>query len=90
MLRIGTWNVRTLTVDGEDSLLLKEPSKARISIMGLQEVRWPGIGEKKVDGYNFLWSGLPETAAERRGGVALVLDPPSASSLVEWNSLSDR
>lgn len=66
-LKIGTWNVRTLNTSGAAR---QELTKTNISIMGLHEVCWHGIGEIKVGDYSIIWSGTME-GDTRQGGVAL-------------------
>jgi exonuclease III len=43
--RIGTWNVRTLNQGGKLENLKKEMEKNGVSVMGVSEVRWKGLGE---------------------------------------------
>src|SRR6218665_2354580 len=43
-LKVGTWNVRNLCGLGAARILTAELERARVDIMGLQEVRWSDVG----------------------------------------------
>lgn len=88
-LRLGTWNVWTLNEPGASRLLIKELADHKISIMGLQEVRWLDIGEIKVDNYTIIWSGPPD-GTRRQHGVAIAMDRMAAKTLMSWNPLTNR
>ena len=47
-IRVGTWNIRTLSTPGSSRLVTNELSRAKISIMALQEVRWSDAGKTTV------------------------------------------
>ena len=88
-IRIGTWNVRTLFEVGAARLLCDQLETMNISIMGLQEVRWPGAGELEVGQFNILWSGLPEDQP-RQQGVGLVLARHASQALMAWHPVNSR
>jgi len=67
-LSAGTWNQLrtrpgkyqfsspiTLWRTGASRLLVEQLSKARVNIMGLQEVRWYDSGQLDIDNYTLLW-----------------------------------
>ena len=87
--KAGTWNIRSLLGIGATRLLVAEIEKARVDIMGLQEVLWPDAGQVSVANHSILWSGPPEGAI-RQAGVALVLNKMSAAALLSWNPVSER
>ena len=86
-LRIATWNVLTLNPQGHDVLLATELARLRVSIAGLQEVRWTGHGEVDVGDYHILWSGQERLRIQ---GVALVVHKQHVSSIVDWKPISSR
>ena len=49
VLRIGTWNVRTMDPLGKLELLLEELDRINLDIVGLCETRWNGEGELKPE-----------------------------------------
>jgi hypothetical protein len=88
-LRVGTWNVRTLLSTGAARTLIAEIEKAGVSIMGLQEVRWPDAGETVVADYTILWSG-PQEGSPRQAGVGLMLSKKASAAMTNWHPISDR
>jgi len=46
---------------------VEQLSKARINIMGLQEVRWYDSGQLNIDNYTLLWSDPPGGSSRYAG-----------------------
>ena len=44
-MRFSTWNNRTLHQAGKYENVWREMRRMRIDVMGVDEVRWPGVGE---------------------------------------------
>src|SRR6218665_1803955 len=88
-LSVGTWNVRTQCGLGADRILAAELERARVNIMGLQEVRWSDVGESSVASRTILWSGPPE-GATRQAGIALVLRKKAAGGFRNWQPGDER
>ena len=44
-LRMTTWNVRSLYREGSVHNVMREMTRMNIDILGLSEVRWPGVGK---------------------------------------------
>ena len=78
--KYATFNTLSLNPVGSSHLLSSELEKYGISIAGLTETRWPGVGEYTVNGYTYLWSGCDK---HRVQGVAVALNKQSYSSLIE-------
>jgi len=60
-MRLGTWNVRTMTIDGKIEMVEAELERLRIGSLGLSEVRWTGKGHFLTNDGNLI------TQAVRRG-----------------------
>jgi exonuclease III len=43
-MRFGTWNVRSLYRAGPLRTVAEEVSKYKLDLLGVQEVRWGGVG----------------------------------------------
>ena len=72
VLRIGTWNVRTMDPLGKLELLLEELDRINLDIVGLCETRWNGEGEfKPEDDTTIVYSGKEKGKKEL--GVAIIL-----------------
>ena len=56
-LKIGSWNVRTLYMQGKLDNLIKESKDMNLDILGVSETRWTGEGTIKYDSHTFIYSG---------------------------------
>jgi exonuclease III len=52
-MRFGTWNVRRLYTVGSLMTVLRELSRYRLDLVGMQEVRWEGNGTVPAGGKHF-------------------------------------
>ena len=59
--------------------LTRELECYRVAIAGISETHWPGQGEKRINGFQFLYSGRNDNV--RRDGVALVLSQEASREL---------
>ena len=57
VLRVGSWNILSLSDDQRLPHLSDELSRLRVDIVGLSETRRPGSGEISSRGYTYYWSG---------------------------------
>src|SRR5215469_961801 len=66
--RIAIWNVRTLYQIGKLENVKREMNRMRVDMLGLSEVRWPGVGCNQMDnGGTFVFVG--GDTAERGVGI---------------------
>src|SRR5438132_876501 len=56
-MKIGTWNVRTLTHLGKLDNIKLEMKRLNVNILGMSEVRWKGAGDHMADEYRIIYSG---------------------------------
>jgi hypothetical protein len=54
-MRFGTWNARSLYRVGSLVTISKEPSKYKLDLMGVQEVRWEGGDTEHAREYIFFY-----------------------------------
>jgi exonuclease III len=54
-MRFGTWNVRSLYRAGSLMTVLRELSKYKLDLVGVQEVRWEGGGTEPAGEYTFFY-----------------------------------
>jgi exonuclease III len=52
-MRFGTWNVRSLYRAGSLTTVSRELSRYMLDLVGVQEVRWEGVGTEPVREYTF-------------------------------------
>jgi len=88
LMQVGTWNVRTLGLlkTGKLANVTQEMKRAKISILGLSEVRWKEGGDFFSDGVRVIYAG----GTESQRGVAILLDEGAAKSVISTVALDDR
>ena len=85
-LKIGTWNVRTLNARGKLENVKEEMEKNELSILGLSEIRWKGIGDFESGEFRIIYSG----GMECQRGVGFVLDREASGRVISVEQCSDR
>ncbi|XP_019244391.1 PREDICTED: craniofacial development protein 2-like [Nicotiana attenuata] len=83
-LRIGSWNIGTLT--GKYIELGKILQKRKINIACVQETRWKGTRARDVDGFKLWYSG----SAGGKNGVGILVDRDLRELVVEVRRVDDR
>ena len=86
ILRMGTWNVRTLRKTGKLHLLLKQLEANDVDIAGLSEIRWQGEGHFQSGDSTVIFSG----GVRGQGGVAVILNKKLRGSMISYNPVSER
>ena len=86
ILKIATWNVRSLNQLGKLDNVSQEMERLELNILGLAEVRWKGAGTIKVDKKTLVYSG--GNTHER--GIGIMFDEITARSLKSYCPVSDR
>jgi exonuclease III len=54
-MKFGTWNVRSLYRAGSLMTVVKEISKYKLDLLGVQEVRWDGGDTEPAGEYTFFY-----------------------------------
>ncbi|XP_019248375.1 PREDICTED: craniofacial development protein 2-like [Nicotiana attenuata] len=83
-LRIGSWNIGTLT--GKSIELAKILQKMKVNIACVQETRWAGSKARNADGYKLWYSGV----VRGKNGVGILVDRDLRESVVEVRRVNDR
>jgi len=83
-LRIGSWNIGTLT--GKSIELAKILQKRKVNIACVQETRWAGTKARNADGYKLWYSGV----VRGKNGVGILVDRDLRESVVEVRRVNDR
>ena len=55
---IGTWNISSMN-QGKLKLVKQEMARVNITILGISELKWTGMGEFNSDDHYILWAGIP-------------------------------
>lgn len=85
LLKIGTWNVQTLSSPGKLELLRNEMAPYECDILGLAEMRWTGVGE--LNGGEMIWSGEEKNHVR---GVGFLLSKRAKCALLGYNPVNSR
>ncbi|XP_019228748.1 PREDICTED: craniofacial development protein 2-like [Nicotiana attenuata] len=83
-LRIGSWNIGTLT--GKYIELGKILQKRKINIACVRETRWKGTRSRDIDGFKLWYSG----SAGDKNGVGILVDRDLRELVVEVRRVNDR
>ena len=67
---IGTWNAMTMN-EGKLEVVKQKMSRVNIDILGISELKWPGMGEFNSDDHYIYCCGQESL---RRNGVAIVVN----------------
>ena len=67
---IGTWNVRSMN-QGKLEVVKQEMARVNVSILGISELKWTGMGEFNSDDYCIYYCGQESL---RRNGVAITVN----------------
>ena len=67
---IGTWNVRSMN-QGKLEVIKQEMARVNIHILGISELKWPGMGEFNSDNYYIYYCGQESL---RRNGVVIMVN----------------
>ena len=86
MLKIGTWNVRTMRRPGKLTNVIGEMRKADLDILGLSEVRWREEGDFVSEGVRVIYTG----GEESKNGVAILLGERVAKCVDKVERQGDR
>ncbi|GFS05752.1 craniofacial development protein 2-like [Elysia marginata] len=86
IIRVGTWNIRTLLQKGKLDNVKMEMETLNINILGLSEVRWKGANDIQTGKFRFLYSGR----ATHERGVGLLVDQEVSEAVKGYWPVSDR
>lgn len=87
-VRIGSWNVRTMYQAGKIHNAIKEMDRMNISILGINEMRWPDSGNINIENHKVLYSG--STTGTHEYGVGIILAEKMAKSIKNFIPISSR
>lgn len=88
VMKIGTWNVRSLYEGGKIHNVLQEMQRLEVNIMGMSETRWPDQGEMLFEQSKIYYSGNNEQ--QHRNGVAIVVHRNLKHLVTNFTPISDR
>uniref|UniRef100_A0A8D8Y176 Craniofacial development protein 2 n=3 Tax=Cacopsylla melanoneura TaxID=428564 RepID=A0A8D8Y176_9HEMI len=87
-IRIGTWNVTTMSQAGKIHNTIQEMTRMKIDILGISEMRWPGSGSANILDHQVYYSGTDNNRHEK--GVGIILTKKMAGYVSNFIPVSDR
>ena len=87
-LRVGAWNILSLSSDDRLPVLSRELRRLNVEIAALSEVRRLCDGEISSEGYTYFWSGSTQGLHHR--GVAVAVSSRLASSVHSVTPIDER
>lgn len=87
-IKIATWNVTSMFESGKLHNTIEEMSRMQIDILGISEMRWPGVGKQRTNGATVYYSGNNEP--HHRNGVAVIVKTELDSYVKNVIPISDR
>ena len=86
MLKIGTWNARSMTQPEKIKIIKREMERYQLNILALTKTRGRESGDLTSDGYRLFYS---EDLQSRRG-VGLMSEKQAAKTVKEVQTVNDR
>ena len=83
---IGTWNIRSM-IQGELEVVKQEMARVNVDILGISELRWPGMSEFNSDDHDIYYCGQESL---RRNGVAIMVNKRVQNAVLGCNLKNDR
>ena len=91
IIKIGTWNVRTMYETNKAAQIAREQRAYNITVLGLGETRWTQQGQVRLNtGDMILYTGHDEEDAHHTEGVAFMLTEEAQSALISWEAVGSR
>lgn len=87
-IRIGTWNVRSMTQAGKIQNAIKEMERMNTNIMGISEMRWPGTGYCDINDFRVYFSGTSN--GYQQNGVGIIVEKDIARCVTNFVAVSER
>ena len=84
-IRIGNWNIGSLTGKGRE--LVDVMQRRNIKILCIQETKWKGNSARKIgEGYKVYYAG----ESTKKNGVGIILHPDVQEQVTEVKRVNDR
>lgn len=88
VLRIGTWNVKTMAQQGKINNAFQEMKIIKLDILGVIEMRWPNSGTVDIEDYKIYYSGTQNGLHEN--GIGIIVHKNIAKSMSNFIPISER
>lgn len=83
IIKIGTWNIRTMYRIVKTAVVTREMRKYGIDVLGVSEYKWAGFGRMPTQtGETLLYSGREDDT--HLSDVTMMLSKKVAGCLISW------
>jgi len=89
MLKIGTWNVRSLLSAGKLANVIQEMERLNINVLGLSETKWPGTKTFESNNHIIFCSGGEDNKPQTYG-TAIIIPKYLKNSVLNFIPFSER
>jgi exonuclease III len=86
-MRFGTWNIKSL--NGKEVEIVREMEKYRLELLGLNEVKKKGSGEKRLE-KGFIRRYSVSAINRAKEGVGVIVSDELDKRVTGWNPVSSR
>ena len=83
---IGTWNLRYMN-QGKLDMVKQEMERLNISILGISEIKWIGMGEFNSDDHYIYYCGQESL---KRNGVAIIVNKRVQNAIPRCNLKNNK
>ena len=83
---IGTWTIKSMN-QGKLEVVKEEMARVNISILGISELKWTGMGEFKSGDHYIYYCGQESL---RRNGVAIIVNKRVQNAVLGCNLKNDK
>ncbi|XP_008178185.1 craniofacial development protein 2-like [Acyrthosiphon pisum] len=83
---IGTWNVRSLYRAGHLTTVISSLERYQLNIAAIQETRWPGQGNLKINNWTYFYSG----GLDHQAGVGFVVNDKLLPNVKLFEAINNR
>ena len=87
IIRMGTWNIRTLMTVGKIEEIGKQMKEYKIEILALQETRWKGEGQIDRNNYTLLYGGEDK---QGKRGTGFMISKTFKERILEYRRINGR
>jgi hypothetical protein len=87
IIRLGTWNVRTMLPPGKMSETAREMRRYKIEILAIQETRWSGKGKIDKTNYTLYYAGEKK---QGKNGTAFLVGGGIRNKIMQYEAVDGR
>lgn len=87
LIKLGSWNVKTMLKAGKMKEIFREMQKYDITILALQEIRWEGTGIIEKSSYTLYYAGEKK---QGKNGTAFIINNSIKEKIKKFKAINGR